>query len=210
MARQLETQGESIGLLALFDTYGPGYPRVQRRSISVFKTAVYWLERARNVREILGHLEPRDRMSYVLAKARKAKRILWRKYAWKKNEIAIAFQSKTGRPLPKDMQRNHKAIQTALRSYKPEVLGGRLTLFRASRQPIGVVPDEALGWHGLALGGLEIHETPGFHGAVTVDPYARYLAQKLTPCLLGEQRAGESPFVQTAPASSRAQAQTTC
>ena len=85
------------------------------------------------------------------------------------------------------MQRNHKAIQEALRNYRPRTYGGRLTVFRAVRQPIGVVPDAALGWEGLASGGLEIHEVPGFHGAVTVDPYAQFLAEKLAPCLARAQ-----------------------
>jgi thioesterase domain-containing protein len=186
MARQLEKQGAAVGLLALFDTYGPGYPKPTSNSKSA-RMVTNWIGRSRQVRETLNLLEPRERVEYVLAKARKVWKKLLRKFLWRKNEIAIAFSSATGRALPKDVQRNHKAINQALRSYKPQVYGGRLTLFRAASQPPGIVPDDTLGWKGMALEGLEIYEVPGFHGAVTVDPHARFLAEKLTPCLLSAQ-----------------------
>lgn len=187
MARQLEKKGQEVALLALFDTYGPGYPRLSSTAKTTGRVTG-WIQRARLVHETLRLLIPSEGIEYLLAKAGKVRKKLVRKFAWKKNEIAIAFNSATGRALPKDVQRNHKAIDHALRTYKPQVYGGRLTLFRAASQPPGIVQDDTLGWDGLANGGLEIYEVPGFHGAVTVDPHARFLAEKLTPCLLSAQQ----------------------
>ncbi len=198
MARQLEREGERVGLLALFDTYGPGYPRLTSNS-KALGIVTGWIQLARRVRQTLTLLEPREKVEYVLAKAGKVRKKVLRKFLWKKNEIAIAFNSATGRPLPKDIQRNHKAIDQALRAYKPQAYGGRLTLFRAASQPVGVVPDDTLGWDGMALGGLEIYEVPGFHGAVTVDPHARFLAEKLTPCLLSAQQSYKRTITQELP-----------
>jgi hypothetical protein len=55
-----------------------------------------------------------------------------------KNEIAIKFNQATGRPLPKDLQRNQKDILCALHHNEPVIYGGRMPLFRASRQPKGI------------------------------------------------------------------------
>jgi FkbH-like protein len=196
MARQLESMGQSVGLLALFDTYGPGYPQRLPGSSPLQTMTAEWRHRALFVRDSLKLLGPREKIQYVVKKAEKVRKILRRRLAWKKNEIAIAFNSATGRPLPKDMQRNHKAIEQALGHYKPQLYGGRITLFRAETQPTGILPDPTLGWNGLAGGGLEIYEVPGFHGAVTVDPHAKFLAEKLEPCLLaaqsGQERYGSS------------------
>jgi FkbH-like protein len=187
MARQLERKGQEVALLALFDTYGPGYP-VRKSNSKAARLAGYWIHRSRQIRETLKLLSLREKTEYVLAKISKLRKKVVRKSVWRKNEIAIAFSSATGRSLPKDLQRNHKAINQALRNYKPQVYGGRLTLFRAANQPVGIVRDETLGWKGMALGGLEIYEVPGFHGAVTVDPHAKFLAEELTPCLLHAQQ----------------------
>jgi hypothetical protein len=50
-------------------------------------------------------------------------------------------------------------------------------------QPKGALPDRELGWRGVIRGGIEIYDVQGHHGAVTVDPHARFLAEKLSPCL---------------------------
>jgi hypothetical protein len=54
----------------------------------------------------------------------------------------------------------------------------------------------------MAQGGLEIYEAPGFHGAVTVDPHAKFLAEKLNVCLLRAQQAnqlGQRDLIHKAP-----------
>jgi aspartate racemase len=183
IARQLECTGQVVGLLALFDTYGPGYgKRTDCSSTPFLITDLY--DRARHVWETLKLLKPSERVRFLRTKANKVRKIVRRRRAWKDNEFEIAFNSATGRTLPKDMQRNHKALQKAQRDYKPQIYQGRIVLFRAATQPTGVFPDPTLGWKDLAVGGLEVYEVPGFHGAVTIDPHAKFLAEKLEPCLL--------------------------
>ncbi|MCM3874356.1 MAG: HAD-IIIC family phosphatase [Pyrinomonadaceae bacterium] len=207
MARQLENQGQVVALLVLFDTYGPGYPKLMPGSTSLTRWFARCIQRVRSLHRTLDLLTSREKLSYLVAKTRKLQKKLVRKLAWKKNEIAIAFNSATGGQLPKDVQRNHKAIDRALRSYKPKPYGGRLTLFRAASQPPGVVRDNSLGWHGMARGSLEIHEVPGFHGAVTVDPYAKVLAEKLAPCLRVAQRLYEEEAMTSSPYRSHGDAE---
>jgi thioesterase domain-containing protein len=60
----------------------------------------------------------------------------------------------------------------------------RVTLFRASKQPLGIVPDQTLGWDGLMNGHLEIHQIPGAHHQnILKEPAVRLLAQQLTACM---------------------------
>ena len=57
-----------------------------------------------------------------------------------------------------------------------------MTLFRATNQPLGIVPDPTLGWDGIPVE-LEIHEVPGHHDSVVAEPYVGVLAAKLSHCL---------------------------
>jgi len=65
----------------------------------------------------------------------------------------------------------------------PKPYPGCITLFRATEQPYGIYPDPALGWAELAIGGLEIVDVMGHHGAIIREPRVRALAQKLNESL---------------------------
>ena len=56
----------------------------------------------------------------------------------------------------------------------------RVTLFRASKQPLGIVPDPTLGWGALLNGHLEIQEIPAHHQNILKEPAVRLLAEQLT------------------------------
>jgi FkbH-like protein len=198
MAQQLTREGHEVALLALFDTYGPGYPQI-RKDASVIKQRLHaLLSLVGRIGDNLRALNSWGKIAYIVNRVKKVRTIAQRKYAWKKNEFERKFSAATGRELPADLQRNHKAIERALKSYKQERYAGHLTLFRASQQPYGAIPNPTLGWEQVVNGGIEVHEVPGAHGAVTVEPYARHLAEKLTPCLerahgRSERRMGRLP-----------------
>jgi thioesterase domain-containing protein len=135
-------------------------------------------------------MEAGARWAFIKSKARKALNKIIRKWVWKKNEFQIQYNKALGRELPKDFQRNWKAIQRALDRYSPKPYAGKLTLFRASNQPKGIVADPFLGWQGLPTEGLNVIESPGSHGAMTVDPYAKDLAALLLAFLRSADRAG--------------------
>ena len=63
--------------------------------------------------------------------------------------------------------------------YEPGIYEGRMTLFRAKKQPLGIYPDRNLGWSQLVAGGIDVHDVPGHHGSIVVEPNVRYLAVKL-------------------------------
>ncbi|MFI5407138.1 MAG: hypothetical protein ACHQ1D_11595, partial [Nitrososphaerales archaeon] len=71
----------------------------------------------------------------------------------------------------------------AIRNYKPRPYYGHVAIFRASKQPLGIYPDPALGWSELIKGKLELHEFPGHHLNTFIEPSVKDLAQKLKDCI---------------------------
>jgi FkbH-like protein len=187
VAQQIGAQGKAVALLALFDTYGPGYPRsLPRSNFRNRKQDRLW-SRITNLRGQLRELEAQEKLNFIIGRVNRAWMRNKRRWLWKKNEFQIMYNKATGGTLPKDVQRNHKAIQQALDTYVPLRYEGKVTLFRASTQPDGIVQDPLLGWGDLPAGGIEVLESVGTHGAMTVDPYAKALAEKLV-AYLGESK----------------------
>ena len=122
-------------------------------------------------------------MTYFLEKAKKAKRIMRESVRSRRKGIARKYYSAIGRPLPEALRETQNAICQARRDYVPQVYAGPVTLFRASKQPLGIYPDPTLGWSRVMTGGLEIYEVPGSHGAIVSEPRVQFLVEKLRVCL---------------------------
>jgi amino acid adenylation domain-containing protein len=67
--------------------------------------------------------------------------------------------------------------------YVPTSYGGRISIFRARRQPRNRIRDPHLGWSRLAKGGVDVHFIPGDHSSVLKEPHVQGLAVKLKQCL---------------------------
>jgi aspartate racemase len=172
MAQQARAHGDEVALLAVFDTYGPGF-----RTLS-------WRDRYRVDfhRTQLQRLGPRAKVSYALGRVRlidgKISRSLW--VAW---EIVHKVSQVTGAPLPRAFRQVEFANAYATRRYRPGAYLGRMTLFRAREQPERYRRDPQLGWGGVSVGGLDIHEVPGDHYTMWREPHVRVLAERLRGCL---------------------------
>jgi thioesterase domain-containing protein len=59
--------------------------------------------------------------------------------------------------------------------YRPGLFPGRLTLFKAKQRR----GDRAIGWTGLAAGGLSVHVVPGDHASILRPPSVEKLAALL-------------------------------
>jgi len=70
---------------------------------------------------------------------------------------------------------------TLRRRYVPQSYPGSVVLFRAAegRRWPGYEFDPALGWARLAGGGLTIHDIPGNHEGMLLEPNVQVLAQEL-------------------------------
>lgn len=191
-ARQLLDMGETVGTLALFDTYAPGYlvPAGQEAQTHPLKSLVFRVKGISNQIREIG--DWKARLEFVRSKAAKVNKRVKRKIAWTKNQFAIEYNKATGRELPPDMMRNHAAIQTAMDTYMPEKFDGNMILFRASEQPPIANFDQHLGWGAFVNGEVTAVVVKGTHGALTSYPFATDLAVKLRPFLLEQGVATET------------------
>lgn len=171
VARQLEAAGETVALLALFDTYGPHSvsrrPGVSSARLKVYQIADRFLLHFENFLAA----ERMGKASYVAEKSRRLKNRF--RQRWKRFRRV---------PLPPVLRLMENAISMALASYIPRPYGGRVTLFRANRGPKGYEIDPTLGWGRLARE-VEVHHVSGYHGALVYEPRVGPLAKQLAACL---------------------------
>jgi len=179
MARQLHAAGDEAALVALFDTYTPPYERQLRGRLSLRIARHRILERVDLEAGNLALLSNRERLAYLWEKVRRvAARML--DYP---GMLALAVYDRLRDPLGRGLRRVRQANVRAMLAYQPRGYAGRLTLFRAAKQPAGNGFDPTLGWGGLADDGLEIHEVAGYHSTIAVEPQVKDLAAKLTSAL---------------------------
>src|SRR4029077_10008106 len=86
-------------------------------------------------------------------------------------------------PLPRHLREVEAANVASRYGYQPKPYPGRIVLFRASRQPLGIHEDPTLGWAGMAAKGLEVYALSGYRAALIFEPLVGALAAQLKACL---------------------------
>ncbi|HET7451576.1 MAG TPA: amino acid adenylation domain-containing protein [Thermoanaerobaculia bacterium] len=182
MAHRLRAQGCAVAFLGMFDTWGPDYRR--RPGMSGWRVR---LERTRE--RIILHGGNLIAARGIAAKAR----YIRTKLARIAHNVAKRMRApvpKPGPAIPKNLAEAERSVKRAKTVYVPRPYPGPITLFRASRQPAWFEPDPLLGWGAYAPAGIEVHEVPGYHGALAHEPRVAVLAELLAECLA---RARETP-----------------
>ena len=183
MAQQLQAQGERVALLAMFEGLHPDFPQMRsgvpgwaRRLFNLYRTvehhagSVWMLERGK-------------KWPYLREKAIKAREETWEAVVRDSKKIMGRVYAGTGKTVPPALEEVQSHSYLAWMNYKPAPYSGPITLFRATNQPLGIVPDPTLGWKPFAAGGVEIHDVPGYHAAIVSEPRVRFLVAKLRPLL---------------------------
>ncbi|MGH7825286.1 MAG: non-ribosomal peptide synthetase [Candidatus Binatia bacterium] len=170
IAQQFHAAGETVALLALIDTYAPGYIRSLPNRRSVLDRVHRLLRKFEVHVSNLLILGPKEKLRYIKA------RFMW---------LGYRFYTGAGFPSVHARARNAilKAMSEAARKYEPYVYPGRITLLRATKLPPGGSGDPQLGWEKLAGGGLEVHEIPGYFAHTLLEPRVRPVAEKLKACI---------------------------
>ena len=178
LAQQLIARGREVGLLALFDTLGKGFPRKGPRFLSVLDHL-----------KILARLPAGGKARYLL------ERTAGRLERWKGRVRQGDVRELAGSGVAFDLQSPGEQVDTsrwainrhARRAYQPRPYPGRLAIFRAVEQPEWPgyrFDDPTLGWGSLARGGVEVHHVPGDHLSHIFHPdNARVLARTLRAIL---------------------------
>jgi amino acid adenylation domain-containing protein len=178
MAQQLAKAGERVALLALFDTFSPVQFHKETPPLR-YQISIHKLN--------LSRLKPTERLSYV------TDRVKW-KIERLGQKLTDKFYLWSGRPnpdlIPETFRLVEQANRQAVRNYLPQVYPGRVTLFRSIERPTRKYYEPLLGWGELAAGGVEVVEVPGHHSTMILEPYVRFLAEKLRACLDKAQAEG--------------------
>lgn len=197
MAQQLSAAGEQVALLALFDTWGPGYPKPLPSSSRIQKAWWRWKDRISLHYGNLQVATGRERVDYVWGKVKKwanGKRIRLQRL---RHRAALRVKYLM---LPKEIRKTQKVGHFAMAKYTVKPYSGTLTLFRATEQPSGIDLEPTLGWSEHVRGRIEVIDTPGHHGAIVRDPRARFTASQIDDCIQRAARAADEPAGESAAA----------
>ena len=176
VSRQLVARDEEVGLLVMFDTHGPGFPKYLPTATGLRKR---WGDLRYRVELHAGNIlaSKGRRWEYISTKAGRLRRQVEHTYG---RRLRAVIERRT---LPRAIREVGASGAEASRAYEPGPYAGRVALLRATEQPYGIVHDPTNGWSALAVGGLEVHDVPGHHGAIMREPRVCILARELDACL---------------------------
>ena len=195
VAQQLRAQGETVGLLAMFDSYAPGYTKLLSRRANVLlggrwlrqRADHHWTElREQGLSAAPGYLRQRARTITLRARNR-----VW--------QGAYRLYERFGQPLPERLQNVRQGCLLAQRAYVPALYHGRPILFVVREREEVIDPDPQFGWGELATDGIAVYEIPGGHKTMWQDPNAQALAATLRRCLNEAQERITGPMSSAAP-----------
>jgi thioesterase domain-containing protein len=168
VARQLNQQGEPIGLLALFDS--GAMPPDREPTEEDFLPVIMGLFPDIDVTlQQLRQMTPREHLEYFWQRAARAGVMLPGGDLEAAERVFEVFKS--------NLQ--------AMWQYRPKPYAGKITLMASAQQPIAIdiARDPLLGWGAWAAGGVEVHSIPGAHLDAIREPNVRVLADTLRRCL---------------------------
>jgi amino acid adenylation domain-containing protein/FkbM family methyltransferase len=173
MARKLIEKGQDVNLLVLIDSHN-----FNGRSVE-------WTlaEKARNAKDKIGFhfsnilkLSLREQFRYFREKSQFAVRREIGKLRVRINHI---LKLNPHRDVSGAIEQDIEAINDrAYFNYSPGLYPNRLTLFRPQRN-YAFLRDPMNGWETFASGGIEAIDLPVDPGGIFVEPYVRFLAEKL-------------------------------
>jgi thioesterase domain-containing protein len=182
MARQLTAQGQEAALLAVLDT-APGLPPEEwddgSPEIAMADDTPWLLTIAEYVRglrgadlrvsaEQLAPLAPEERLRAFVDALRAA---------------GVVHAGEDGLAQLRRLLRVFKTDVRAFRRYRPRPYPGPVTLFRAEGAGFEPALGRDLGWGRLTPRPVEVHDLPGDHVTLMVEPNVAVLAGRLRACL---------------------------
>jgi thioesterase domain-containing protein len=167
IACQLVARDEKVARLVLFDTYGPGYPKILPAHLRILKHAARFLQ-----------LDAVNKRAYLSARLRR----LVERY----DRVISRVAPGVSYLVPEHIRAEFDWHREASARYHPGIYRGRITLFRAKDEPRALGADYSdpyLGWGSRASGGVEVHGVPGAHVTLFDETNARAVATALSACL---------------------------
>jgi aspartate racemase len=171
MARQLRSDGQEVGLLALFDAQNPAYYRdfsTEGRGSLLWKKACYHLTNLHRSKFKQVPDFVRDRMTGV---GRRLSVMRWR--------INYVLGLPVGDSHLEDLD---TIIHPASYVYQPQPYDGKVVFFQSTDWPKGHYWEFHVGWKKL-VSGMDIYRIPGGHESMFHEENVDLLAKNLRECL---------------------------
>jgi thioesterase domain-containing protein len=183
MARQIEADGERVGLLAAIDydlVPVETSPSGVKALFAFLRNVPRWLREdamASGMQELAGRVRSRLRnlvngLKKSRGKAKAPKEVDFRDAhgMWRFPDYQVAM-----------LKAHHQAIN----SYQPKSLNGRVALFIPRTMPLlGPWPaGQGAQWDDIARGGVEVHHVRGSHTTMLKEPFVEALGKQLNSCI---------------------------
>jgi thioesterase domain-containing protein len=166
VARQLEADGEQVGLLALFDAGVQGDREFTTEDFLPMLLTMFPGEDEAEI-QALQDEGPEAQLAWFQRRAELAQLVVAGAAATQAQYVFEVFQANIN----------------AIAQYQPQPYEGRITLFRASEHATPMHADPKLGWGRWASGGVDVFEVPGNHVTMFREPTIAELAAQLERCL---------------------------
>ncbi|MDQ2898487.1 MAG: amino acid adenylation domain-containing protein [Acidobacteriota bacterium] len=175
MARQLEAAGDEVGLLALLDTYNFTYGQTISPAKRAYCYARFFSRKAlRQVGQLAG-VPLRQWPSHLREKLDAARNVIEKARAPKAIDTSDIHDER----FVDILDRVRQANVDAARRYVPKFYPGRVSILKAAIRLPEPFEDPNLGWGPVVGGGFEMHEIPGDHEGIGVEPSVQILAGAL-------------------------------
>ena len=169
MAHQLRAAGETVSLLGMLDSRTIHYDQKHSQT--------------RSLQGKVGHRVNRfsGNISALNFGARAA--YIWDKITTRAIRYACMIAARMNLTrVPAFMKSAYDINYVAIQNYRLQPYDGRLILFRAMEQDYAK-GDYDLGWGSIFRGGVEVHDLPGDHDRIFLDPNIEVLARSLRAAL---------------------------
>lgn len=166
MAHRLTLEDQPVGIVAMLDTFGPGYPSFET---GISRMKIRFVMLFKSYRKHLRKLFKSDRTSrneYI----RYYRDFLPAEISRRVQNIRLWGQKKRYKELTPELRMVENASLAAVKRYIPPAYSGEVILFRAKRQLPYVRYDHTLGWQNVSVGNLVIREVDSHHGDILFQP----------------------------------------
>ena len=184
VAHQLRAQGQEVALVAMIQTAMLDYPKFRPGVTFLHRRFYRMIKRLDLEWSNLMALEPKARTSHLMDRTKRLLTIAHVKAEALVDPWLARFNREAWHSRAYSLDAIGKLHVKGVLSYNLKASPvKRVTLFRARKQPLGIVRDPTLGWGALLNGQLEIHEIPAHHQNILKEPAVGLLAKQLTACL---------------------------
>ena len=185
MAQQLLAQGQQVAFLGIIDTWpSEDWPMTPAYAVRWLRNLPLWV--ANDFAQSSAEAN-KNRVRRGLRLVNRVARKLTTPFGGRKQDRHVTDHINIAL-LPDAIQRSYEANYHAFISYKPLSYSGRVTVFRASAQPLLAPLERDHGWGRFVRGGVTVVPIPGNHTTILNPPLVRELAASLERALEEAER----------------------